>query len=58
MMSTQLKVSHEACSTIFLFLEAVDGGKLALEEVFPRGMSDMAAALIDPIVAKFEAPLD
>ena len=57
-MSAQIKIAHEACSTILLYLEAMQVGKLTFEQAFPNGLSDMAANLIEPIVAKLEAPLD
>jgi len=58
MMNESIKVAHQACSTILLFVEAMERGKLQFEHVYPNGVTDVANILIDQIVAKLEAPTD
>lgn len=36
----------------------MERGRLTFEEVYPNGMPDLAVELIEPIVARLEAPLD
>jgi hypothetical protein len=36
----------------------MERGRLTFEGVYPNGVSDLASVLIEPIVARLEAPLD
>lgn len=58
MMNDSLKVAQQASSTVLIFLEAIERGRLTFDERYPQGIPQIAASLIDQIMAKLEAPLD
>ena len=56
MLNDSLKVAYQASLTILIFVEAMERGKLMFENVYPNGIADIAAQLIDSIVSKLEVP--
>ena len=57
-MKQSLKVAHKASQTILILVEAMERGKLNLEQQYPNGLQDIANQLIDPILNKLYVPED